>query len=197
MPRIELAEGNFVDKFVLNSATPGEGRMIVSALGGFDANAALEHGPLVRMHSACVYGEVLQSTDCDCGPQLEAAKSRMRGEGTGILFYLHQEGRGAGLPTKAKAYELQESEGLDTKEAYERLGVPFDQREYRHCAVVLRDNGITKVRLMSNNPHKIQALEEAGISVVRVPLIVGVTEQNLPYLRTKRDKAGHLFPKTL
>lgn len=186
-----------VEVFLLDPTNPHEGKATVSVLGGLDALAKLEDGPLVRMHSRCVYGEIVGSTDCDCGPQLETSKQRIREEGVGILFYLDQEGRGAGLTIKAKGYQLKEQEGLDTAEAYERLGVPFDQREYGHVVRFLLDHSITKVRLMSNNPRKISALEAAGITVIPVSLIVGVGSDNIEYLRTKRDKAGHLLPSDL
>lgn len=197
MTREELSGIGTVEIFQLNPENPLEGKADVTVFGGFDGLPKSEGGPLIRMHSSCLYGEVLQSLDCDCGPQLDTARQRILDEGGGILFYLYQEGRGAGLLTKASGYAISESEGVDTMEAYRKMGVPFDQRHYGHCARFLLANGITNVRLMSNNPRKIGALEKSGITVTRSPLIVGVNDHNIEYLRTKRDKGEHLFPKDL
>lgn len=158
---------------------------------------AIEGGPLVRLHSACRYGDSLESADCDCGPQRQAALAAMAAEGSGIFFYLEQEGRGAGLLTKALGYALAQEEGLDTAEAYARMEVPFDTRQYGHCARFLLNHGIHNVRLLSNSPWKISALTDYGIATTPVPHVVGVNATNVNYLRTKRDKAGHLFPANL
>jgi GTP cyclohydrolase II len=148
---------------------------------------------LTRMHSECLTGDVLGSLRCDCGPQLAAALQAIAAEGRGVLLYLRQEGRGIGLYNKLRAYALQE-QGLDTVEANERLGFPADLRDYRLAARILRALGVRGIRLLTNNPKKLLSLAEAGIEVVgRVPLLVPPNAQNLSYLRTKREKMGHLF----
>lgn len=128
----------------LESSNAFEGVATVSVLGDLATLAQTDNGPLVRMHSACVYGEVLGSTDCECGPQLDTARQRIIDAGAGILFYLHQEGRGAGLVVKARGYELKDARGLNTAAAYAEMGVPFDQRQYGHCARFLLRRGINK-----------------------------------------------------
>lgn len=149
--------------------------------------------PLVRLHSACFTGDVLGSLKCDCGPQLHAALTRMGAEDGGVLLYLNQEGRGIGLANKLRAYALQD-QGFDTVEANHRLGFEDDERDFRLGASILRDMGIRKVRLLTNNPAKILMLEAQGIHVAeRVPLRVGKTLQNAAYLATKATKSGHLL----
>ena len=148
---------------------------------------------LVRLHSACFTGDVLGSLKCDCGPQLHAALAQMGEEGAGVLLYLNQEGRGIGLANKMRAYALQD-QGFDTVEANHRLGFEDDERDFRLGAAILREMGITRVRLMTNNPAKVAMLEANGLNVVeRVPLKVGQTAQNRGYLETKRAKSGHLL----
>lgn len=148
---------------------------------------------LVRLHSECLTGDVFGSQRCDCGPQLETAMARIAAEGRGVLVYLRQEGRGIGLLNKLRAYHLQD-QGLDTVEANIQLGFPADLRNYREAAIILRDLGVEKIRLMTNNPRKVAALEELGFTVVeRVPIELPPTEHNQRYLRTKRDKLGHLI----
>jgi len=152
-----------------------------------------EDGPLIRLHSSCIYSETLGSTDCDCYRQLRYAQKAIKAEGTGILVYLKaQEGRGAGLLAKASGYLLKDCEGLDTAEAYEKLGQAFDTRDYTQEVAFLVDKGITKVRLLSNNPRKIKALEDAGIRVTRVPVVIPSKRYN-DYLNVKRLKGGHLI----
>ncbi|MCU1291339.1 MAG: cyclohydrolase [Bryobacterales bacterium] len=153
-----------------------------------------ENGPvLVRIHSQCLTGDVLHSLRCDCRAQLELALDQIAAEGRGLLIYEHQEGRGIGLLNKLRAYELQDG-GLDTVEANESLGFDADLRDYRLPAAILQFFGITKVRLLSNNPEKLAALRNAGIAVVeRAPIIVPPLETTLEYLKTKREKMGHLF----
>lgn len=148
---------------------------------------------LVRVHSECLTGEVFGSQRCDCGAQLDRAMDMIGAEGRGIILYMRQEGRGIGLCNKLRAYALQER-GLDTVEANHQLGFPADLRDYRVGAHILIDLGIRQVRLLTNNPRKVKGLERHGLRVVeRVPLIVPATAENWAYLRTKRDKLGHLL----
>lgn len=146
----------------------------------------------VRLHSACLTGDLLGSLRCDCGEQLQTAVARIAELGGGVLLYLDQEGRGIGLPNKLRAYSLQD-EGLDTLDADQHLGFLADERTYRAAAILLRDLGIDHVKLLTNNPQKIQALQDNGITVTgRLPLIAATTEHNERYLRAKRERAGHL-----
>ena len=149
--------------------------------------------PLVRIHSQCLTGDVFGSLRCDCRQQLEMALTMIADEGAGILLYEQQEGRGIGLMPKLQAYELQDS-GLDTVEANEKLGFRADHREFALPAEMLKALGIKTVRLLSNNPDKVAALERAGIEVVeRVPCEVAPSAHTADYLRTKKEKMGHLF----
>jgi len=151
--------------------------------------------PLVRIHSQCLTGDVFGSLRCDCRQQLELALSLIAGEGTGILIYEQQEGRGIGLMPKLQAYELQDA-GLDTVEANEKLGFKADHREFALPAEILKTLGVNAVRLLSNNPDKVSALERAGVEVVeRVPCEVTASAHAEEYLKTKRDKMGHLFSR--
>jgi len=148
---------------------------------------------LARIHSQCLTGDVFASTKCDCGRQLRRAMELIEAEGRGAIVYQLQEGRGIGILNKIRAYALQD-EGADTVEANERLGLAIDLREYRQCAEVLFDLGLCQLRLMSNNPLKLRALEEAGLRVVeRVALEVEPTDAAVHYLRTKKQKLGHLL----
>ena len=149
--------------------------------------------PLVRIHSQCLTGDVFGSLRCDCREQLEMALAMIAQEGAGVLLYEQQEGRGIGLMAKLQAYELQDS-GLDTVEANERLGFKADQRAFALPADILNALKIRRVRLLSNNPDKVAALERSGIEVTeRVPCEVPLGTQAEPYLRTKKEKMGHLF----
>ena len=149
--------------------------------------------PLVRIHSQCLTGDVFHSMRCDCRQQLELALSMIAEAGAGILVYEQQEGRGIGLMAKLQAYELQDK-GLDTVEANNQLGYDNDYREYRLPAEILRQLGVSAVRLISNNPDKVSALENAGVQVVeRVSAEVEPYEHSESYLRTKKEKMGHLF----
>ena len=149
--------------------------------------------PLVRVHSQCLTGDVFHSLRCDCRQQLELSLSMIADEGAGILIYEQQEGRGIGLMAKLQAYELQD-EGLDTVEANEKLGFKADHRDFTLPAEILKALGVTRVRLLSNNPDKVEALEHAGVRVVeRVPCEVTPSPHAEEYLRTKKDKMGHLF----
>jgi 3,4-dihydroxy 2-butanone 4-phosphate synthase/GTP cyclohydrolase II len=148
---------------------------------------------LVRIHSQCLTGDVFGSTKCDCGPQLRAAMQRIADEGFGVIVYQQQEGRGIGIINKIRAYALQD-EGADTIEANEKLGLEVDSRRYDQCAEILLDLGLRRVRVMSNNPAKVRALEQAGLTVVaRVGLEVAPTEAASRYLRTKKERMGHLL----
>jgi GTP cyclohydrolase II len=149
--------------------------------------------PLVRIHSECLTGDVFHSLRCDCRAQLELALRMIAEEGRGLLIYEHQEGRGIGLLNKLRAYELQDA-GADTVEANERLGFESDLRNYELTAEILRYFGLHSIRLLSNNPEKVRAAEAAGIAVVeRVPCIVPVVVSTEAYLRTKKEKMGHLL----
>jgi GTP cyclohydrolase II len=149
--------------------------------------------PLVRIHSQCLTGDVFHSLRCDCRQQLELALSMIAQEGAGILIYEQQEGRGIGLMAKLQAYELQDS-GLDTVEANERLGFKADEREFALPAQILKILGVAGVRLLSNNPDKVDALQRAGVKVVeRIPCEVHASPQAEEYLKTKKEKMGHLF----
>lgn len=148
---------------------------------------------LVRIHSQCLTGETFASSRCDCGDQLELALQTISEEGEGILIYQLAEGRGIGLMNKLLAYELQDS-GHDTVEANHQLGFQADQRSYTLCGAVLNEFGVRRVRLMSNNPRKLAALEEAGIEEIeRVPIEIPPSHTTQHYLRTKKDKLGHLL----
>jgi len=148
---------------------------------------------LVRIHSQCLTGDVFGSTKCDCGPQLHRTMQMIQEEGRGAIVYQQQEGRGIGILNKIRAYALQD-EGADTVEANEQLGLAVDLREYKQCAEILFDLGLCKVRVMSNNPLKLRALEEAGLKIVeRVSIQVESTEHADHYLRTKKEKLGHLL----
>jgi GTP cyclohydrolase II len=152
-----------------------------------------EPAPLVRIHSQCLTGDVFHSLRCDCRAQLELALAMISDEGRGLVIYEHKEGRGIGLLNKLRAYALQDG-GADTVEANERLGFKADLRDYGLPAEILRYFGVTRVRLLSNNPAKIQALERAGITVAeRVPCQVSHASTAEEYLRTKKDKMGHLL----
>ena len=153
----------------------------------------LAQPPLVRIHSQCLTGDVFHSLRCDCREQLELALEMIASEGAGLLLYEQKEGRGIGLIAKLQAYELQD-QGLDTVEANEKLGFRADHREFALPAAVLRAMGITEVRLISNNPQKVAALEAAGVRVVeRVPCKPLGSEHSAAYLKTKKEKLGHLL----
>jgi 3,4-dihydroxy 2-butanone 4-phosphate synthase / GTP cyclohydrolase II len=159
----------------------------------FKGDLSSDTPTLVRIHSQCLTGDVFGSRKCDCGPQLHRALELIESEGRGAVVYQLQEGRGIGIINKIRAYALQD-EGADTVEANERLGLAVDLREYRQCAEVLFDLGLCRVRLMSNNPLKLRAVEDAGLQVVeRVRLEVESHDAAVHYLRTKKEKLGHLL----
>ncbi len=146
---------------------------------------------LVRLHSSCVTGDIFSSLKCDCGEQLHQSMKQIQENGSGIVLYLNQEGRGIGLTNKIKAYALQEK-GFDTVEANEMLGLPIDARDYKVAKDILQDLGVEKIRLLTNNPNKIQQLSEYGIEVLeRVPLEITPNEVNKGYMATKKNKMSH------
>ena len=148
---------------------------------------------LVRVHSQCLTGDILKSLRCDCGEQLDAALNKINDEGKGLVVYLRQEGRGIGLKIKILAYKLQE-EGYDTVEANEKLGFPPDLREYGIGAQIIKECGIQKMRLMTNNPKKIVGLEGYGLEIAsRESLDIVANKNNKKYLKTKKDKLGHFI----
>jgi GTP cyclohydrolase II len=162
---------------------------VVLKMGDLRAGAP----PLVRIHSQCLTGDVFHSLRCDCRAQLELSLEKIATEGRGLLIYEHQEGRGIGLLNKLRAYELQDS-GADTVEANERLGFESDLRHYELPGEILRYFQVAAVRLLSNNPEKVAAVERAGVAVVeRVPCLATVSDTTEVYLRTKKEKMGHLL----
>ena len=166
-----------------------EEEFIVLSKGEFDENIPT----LVRIHSQCLTGDVFGSIKCDCGPQLHRAMELIEREGRGAIVYQQQEGRGIGIINKIRAYALQD-EGADTIEANERLGLGVDLREYRQCVEILRDLGLKRVRVLSNNPEKIQALRDGGLEITeRVPLEFKPSKNTLKYLMTKKLQMGHLL----
>jgi GTP cyclohydrolase II len=173
----------------------------VKGAGPQDEAVALVHGnirggksaPLVRVHSQCLTGDVFHSSRCDCRAQLELALKKITASPAGLLLYLPQEGRGIGLLNKIRAYELQDG-GMDTVQANESLGFAADTRDYGFSAEALKALGVRRVRLLSNNPDKVQQLEQAGIKVVeRVPCQPRMTKLTRGYLSTKKSKMGHLL----
>jgi GTP cyclohydrolase II len=192
----KVAEANFTSRFGHFRIFGFEGQYgadieecVVLTMGQLSG----ETPPLLRIHSQCLTGDVFHSLRCDCRSQLELALNLIAEEGRGIVIYEHQEGRGIGLLNKLRAYELQD-EGLDTVEANERLGFEADLRDYQMPADILCHFNVRSVRLLSNNPDKIAALERAGITVAeRIPCIVAPHESTQGYLRTKKQKMGHLL----
>ena len=170
-----------------------EDELVVLKYGDLDNS---KDAPLVRIHSQCMTGEIFGSQRCDCGPQLQMALRLISEEGNGVLIYDPQEGRGIGIVNKIRAYELQD-QGADTVEANEALGFEADERDYGMAVAVLQDLGVQRVRFLSNNPAKLAALEDAGITVVeRVPCEPNSSDQAAGYLQTKREKLGHLINRS-
>ena len=180
---------SFVDEYLHIAFCKGD----IGAEG--DGQAPQHNEPvLVRVHDECLTGDIFGSLRCDCGEQLNSALEMIQQEGKGILLYMRQEGRGIGLENKLHAYALQEKEGLDTVEANEKLGFLPDKRDYGIGAQILRDLGITKMRLLSNNPKKFKGLAGYGLEIVeRVPIVVTPTKENARYLQAKKNKLGHLL----
>jgi 3,4-dihydroxy 2-butanone 4-phosphate synthase/GTP cyclohydrolase II len=148
---------------------------------------------LVRIHSQCLTGDVFGSIKCDCGPQLHRSMEMINAEGRGAIVYQQQEGRGIGILNKIRAYSLQD-EGADTVEANEKLGFAVDARNYQQCAEILFDLGLCEVRVISNNPDKLRALENAGLRIVeRIPIEIKAEQAAAHYLRVKKEKLGHLL----
>jgi len=193
----KVAEANFPSRFGRFRIYGFEGmyggeieECVVLTMGDVTAGG---EPPLVRIHSQCLTGDVFHSLRCDCRSQLELSLNLIAEEGRGLLIYEHQEGRGIGLLNKLRAYELQDG-GADTVEANERLGFKADLRDYQMPGEILRYFHVTSVRLLSNNPDKIAALERAGVRVAeRIPCIVAPHESTEGYLRTKKQKMGHLL----
>lgn len=159
----------------------------------------LEQAPtepvLVRVHSECLTGDAFASLKCDCGPQLQATQRLINEAGQGVILYLRQEGRGIGLTNKIRAYALQD-QGHDTVDANLMLNLPADARQYDMCSIMLDHLQVKAVRLITNNPLKIEALREQGINVVdRVPLTVGLNPFNEQYLKTKHERMAHMYQK--
>src|SRR5262245_49696343 len=171
--------------------TTNGSRQIETALAIVFGDLKQNDAPLVRIHSQCFTGEVLASLRCDCGDQLDLAMQAIAEEGSGLLIYEHQEGRGIGLMAKLKAYSLQDG-GLDTVEANHALGFAADYRDFSLPAAILRELGVNRVRLLSNNPDKSRALAAAGIEVIRrIPCEAVANTYSLAYLRAKKEKLGH------
>jgi len=186
-PRLPTVYGEFRIHAYRSDVTGEEHLALV--LGEIDPNEPI----LVRVHSQCLTGDIFGSERCDCGPQLQQALAKIGDEGRGVLLYLLQEGRGIGLVNKLRAYELQE-QGHDTVEANEKLGFKADHREYGIGAQILRDLGVRRMRLMTNNPNKYTGVSGYGLEIVeRLPLEVPPTDTTREYLRVKRDKLGHLL----
>jgi len=159
--------------------------------GTWDTNEAI----MVRVHSSCVTGDIFGSCRCDCGQQLHAAMEMVEKEGKGVIVYMNQEGRGIGLLNKLKAYKLQE-QGRDTVEANLELGFGMDERDYGVGAQILRNLGVSKIKLISNNPKKRAGLMGYGLEIIHtIPIEIKANEHNESYLMTKRDKMGHTILK--
>ena len=157
-----------------------------------------EHEPvLTRVHSQCITGDLFGSLRCDCGDQLTTAMARVAEAGQGVVLYMKQEGRGIGLLNKLRAYELQDRDGLDTVEANRVLGFDMDHRDYGIGCQILRDLGIRRMRLLTNNPTKRVGLHGYGLEIVEcLPIVIPPNSENASYLRTKRDRMGHTLPNT-
>lgn len=190
----EVAEANFPNKFgefkIKGFENNLDDKCHVAVIKG---DVKDKENVLVRLHSECLTGDVLGSMRCDCGEQLAAAMKRIEEEGQGVLVYLRQEGRGIGLANKLRAYELQD-QGCNTIEANEKLGFPADMRDYRIGAEILKALGVKSVRLLTNNPLKLDGLDEYGIKVVeRVPVKIKANPYDKDYLQVKKEQMGHML----
>jgi GTP cyclohydrolase II len=182
--------GNFE---ILGIEGRGPSETAVAVVKGNGRRVASKNAPLVRIHSQCLTGDILASERCDCRAQLEYSLSKIGKSPHGILLYLPQEGRGIGLMNKLKAYELQDA-GMDTVEANRELGFAADSRDYRFSAEILKLLGARRVRLLSNNPDKVKQLEDAGVHITeRVPCQPETSDTSRAYLRTKKQKLGHIL----
>ncbi len=195
--KLPTAHGTF-DLFAYSSIVDQDLHMALTVGGiGLEENGVTAEQPdpvLVRVHSECFTGDVLQSALCDCGSQLHDALRQIVAAGKGVVLYMRQEGRGIGLLNKLRAYQLQQEEGLDTVEANQRLGFPPDLRHYGIGAQILRDLGVREIRLLTNNPKKVIGLDSYDLKIVdRLPIQVPSNPNNERYLRTKKDKLGHLL----
>jgi 3,4-dihydroxy 2-butanone 4-phosphate synthase/GTP cyclohydrolase II len=182
--------GNFE---ILGIEGRGPSETAVAVVKGNGPRTAAKNAPLVRIHSQCLTGDILASERCDCRAQLEYSLAKIGKSPHGILLYLPQEGRGIGLMNKLKAYELQDA-GMDTVEANRKLGFAADSRDYRFSAEILKLLGARRVRLLSNNPDKVKQLEDAGVHIAeRVPCQPETSDTSRGYLRTKKNKLGHIL----
>lgn len=181
-------------KFIIHVfQDPDTGEEHVALTQGIDTTKESESPVLVRVHSECLTGDAFASLKCDCGPQLQAMQQMINNEQKGVVLYLRQEGRGIGLTNKIRAYALQD-QGHDTVDANLLLNLPADARTYDMCKIMLDTLKINKVKLVTNNPLKVQALQALGINVVeRVPLMVGKNKFNEQYLNTKHERMDHLY----
>ncbi len=186
--KLPTAHGEFIISVFQNPETKEEHVALSVGLDQFS-----DEPTLVRVHSECLTGDAFSSLKCDCGPQLNATMELIQQQGRGAILYLRQEGRGIGLTNKIRAYALQD-QGHDTVDANLLLNLPADARRYDMTTIMLKQLGIHKVKLITNNPNKIQSLKKLGIDVVdRLPLVVGKNPFNETYLRTKRDRMDHMY----
>ena len=186
--KLPTAHGEFIISVFQDPETKEEHVALSVGLDQFS-----DEPTLVRIHSECLTGDAFSSLKCDCGPQLNATMELIQQHGRGAILYLRQEGRGIGLTNKIRAYALQD-QGHDTVDANLLLNLPADARRYDMTTIMLKQLGIHKVKLITNNPNKIQSLKKLGINVVdRLPLVVGKNPFNEAYLRTKRDRMDHMY----
>lgn len=186
--KLPTAHGEFIISVFQDPETKEEHVALSVGLDQFS-----DEPTLVRVHSECLTGDAFSSLKCDCGPQLNATMELIQQQGRGAILYLRQEGRGIGLTNKIRAYALQD-QGHDTVDANLLLNLPADARRYDMTTIMLKQLGIHKVKLITNNPNKIQSLKKLGIDVVdRLPLVVGKNPFNEAYLRTKRDRMDHMY----
>lgn len=187
--KLPTAHGDFIISAFQDPLTKEE--HIALSVGLVDHPS--DQATLVRIHSECLTGDAFSSLKCDCGPQLNSTMQMIQAAGRGVILYLRQEGRGIGLTNKIRAYALQD-QGHDTVDANLLLNLAADARSYEMCPIMLEQLGVKNIQLITNNPLKIQALQELGLKVVeRVPLVVGKNRFNEEYLKTKRERMAHLY----